>query len=591
MLKSKTKSSISIIIELFPYLWSMRARLIIASIFTVASIALTLSIPLIFKHIINMLVNKNDSSQFLITIILIGYGICWTFNQLIQHFRSLVIFRLLERGSRLLSLKIFDHVLSLSLRFHMARRTGALTSYINRAQYGFDNIFWGIISFLVPVTLELLIVIIIISKLFGMWYGIAMFAIVFSYVSLSFLALKSSIDAQEIDNEKRAASQARIVDALLNYETVKYFNNEAYEFESADKALKEQEDAGTRKFIKNAIIQIWQVLAIGVGLSFMTVLSGQAVYQGNTNLGEFVMVNGYLLQFLMPLNHFSYIMHQIKKGLHDIKPILEILDQEPEIQDASHAIELKPKKTEILFNNVTFGYEADRTILHGISFFIEAKKTYAIVGPSGAGKSTISRLLFRFYDVNSGSILINGHDIRTIKQTSLHSLIGIVPQDTVLFNDTIYYNIAYGNPQASQNEVIEAARMAYLDQFISSLPQKYETLVGERGLKLSGGEKQRVAIARAILKKPALFIFDEATSSLDSHTEREIQKNLQEISCNTTTIIIAHRLSTIIHADAIMVIDGGKIVERGSHNDLLKLHGFYEKLWTKQRHEENRMII
>ncbi len=583
---------IKIIIQLLPYIWMrdwhLRMRIIISIFLTFVAIALNVTIPVLFKNIVNTFYLSKNNSPFFMICILIGYGLIWTISQVVTQLRSLVIYRVLERGMRKLSITIVEHLLSLSMRFHLDRYTGALTSYINRAQMGLDQIFWSLISFLLPVLVEIVVVIAFISYLYGPLYGIALCIIVGSYLSFSFMATNKALITLEMHNQNRAAATARVVDSLLNVETVKYFNNEKYEYQKVDCLLKQREDSATRYFVLNAQIQIFQVIIIGLGLIYLTTITGKGVYDGIMNVGDFVLINGYILQFVTPLNHFGYIMHQLRKGIQDMQAILNILSIKPEITDSAHAISLPSDNAEIVFHNVHFGYQAERPILNGISFTIPAGKTLAIVGPSGAGKSSIARLLFRFYDVQHGSITINGHDIRNVTQQSLHNAIGIVPQDVALFNDTLYHNITYGNPCATHKELEIAIKLAHLNSFIDSLPEGLDTIVGERGLKLSGGEKQRVAIARTVLKKPFIFIFDEATSSLDSNSEREIQKNLEEISCGATTIIIAHRLSTITKADTIMVLNKGVIVETGTHSELLYKNGLYAQLWYQQHEQYNQ---
>lgn len=549
-------------------------------------IAINLSIPIIFKTIVNTFAQTQSLSPVVLSLLLASYGLFWTLSQIVAQTRMHVIYRVLERGTRLLSLSFFDHIISLSQRFHTERQTGALTNSIERAQHGYDSIFWGLILFLVPTALEMSLVIVLLSYLYGLLYGVALLFIMIGYLFFSFIAMKRSIKAQELHNEKRIQSSARIVDSLLNVETIKYFNNEKYEHAHINEFLKQQEDAGTKRSITDSTVQMGQAVVIGLGLTCLTWMAGMAVYNGTMNIGDFVLINGYFLQFAMPLNHFGYIMHQVHRGIQDMRSVLEILHIEPAIKDAPQAVAIKVDKAEVLFDDVYFGYTPERIILKGISFKVPIGKTVAIVGPSGSGKSTIARLLFRFYDVDSGAIFLNGHDIRLVTQKSLHQAVGIVPQDTVLFNNTLYHNIAYGNPTATENEVKKAAQLAYLDAFIDSLPQGYATVVGERGLKLSGGEKQRVGIARLLLKKPALYIFDEATSSLDTRTEKEIQQNLEEISAHRTTFIIAHRLSTVVHAHEILVLDRGSIVERGTHIQLLQHNGVYAQLWQRQQCEE-----
>lgn len=399
-----------------------------------------------------------------------------------------------------------------------------------------------------------------------------------------------STAAQRIANEKNLQAGARVVDSLLNFETVKYFCNQKFEYEQTDRILKERENAATNYHITTELIHLGQGLVLGVGLITLTWMTGNNVIKGNMNVSDFILVNGYLLQFVTPLSWFGYILRKIRKGLTDMEAVFNILQLKPEITDAPHALDLVIENATISFDHVSFGYDSRRPILKDVSFVVPAGQTVAIVGSTGSGKSTIARLLFRFYDVSEGSILINGHDIRSITQESLQKIMGIVPQDTVLFNNTLYYNIAYGNPNCPPEDVEKAVQLAHLDSFIKRLPDGLNSMVGERGLKLSGGEKQRVAIARVLLHNPKIYIFDEATSALDTHTEQEIQKNLEEISSDSTTLIIAHRLSTVTYADTIIVLEHGSIAEQGSHKELLKKNGLYAKLWEKQAQESQEEL-
>ena len=584
MQKTHQYSSLKILLQLVPYVATMKLRLLVSLIATLATISFSLIIPFILKTIVTTLSHAQQTSPLLLSFLLIGYGFSWTANQLISQLRILFACQILERGKRSITLHTFDHLLALSPRFHADRQTGALTSYLDKAQHGFETIFWSIFIFLLPTTLELMITIIIFSTLFGPLYGLILAFIMVGYLLFSLKTITKTNQARELFNEKSAQATAKIVDSLLNYETVKYFNNQMYEHTQADTLLKQQEEASIKLFNLDMNIQIGQLLIIGIGLSSIIWLAGNAVYQGTISLGNFVLINGYLLQFIMPLNYLSNTIYQARKGLQDVKTIIELLHLEPEIKYKNSSPPCTPNKPTLSFKNVSFKYQSnDRTILKNISFSVPSGTTTAIVGPSGSGKSTLAKLIFRFYDITKGTILLNNHDIKAFGQEALHKQIGIVPQDIPLFNHTLYYNIAYASPHASEQQVLEAAQQACLESFINSLPKGYMTLVGERGLKLSGGEKQRIALARLILRQPSLYIFDEATSSLDSRTEQKIQQNLTLLAHEKTTLIIAHRLSTIIHADQIIVLDQGQIVECDTHTRLLQQHGLYAQLWNKQQ--------
>ena len=584
----KHVSFLKTISSLLPFFWindfKIRLGIVSSLFFMCISIALNIVIPLIYKNVINILSTQNKDLFSLVPIILLLYCSLWIMSQVISQLNTMILARVLEQNLRLLRFRIFTHLHSLSLRFHMDRHTGIVINTLERALSGFEAIFFGAFLFVLPILIEMVVVVILLTIFYGISYSVGLVLILVSYLFFSLIAMRYRTPKQTAYNKSRANTGAFITDSLLNFETVKYFSNEHYDFERCDNLLKEQEYKGIATQLSATTIQICQSIVIGAGLIYMSLMTGCAVISGQMNVSDFVLINGYIWRFIMPLHQLGRILQQMHTGLNDMNDVMNLLEEMPEVQNTYNAINLKSNSIEITFDNVVFGYDQQRTILNGISFTVPAGKVVALVGASGAGKSTIARLLFRFYDVNSGRILINGHDLRNITQQSLHSLIGVVPQDTVLFNNTLYYNISYGCPTACQEEIEHAIKLAHLDDFIKKLPEGDQTFVGERGLKLSGGEKQRVAIARMLLKKPQIYVFDEATSSLDSCTEKEIQRNLEEISVGATTLVIAHRLSTIVKADEIIVLSEGLIVERGNHQKLLALDGIYANLWKKQLH-------
>lgn len=575
-------------LNLLPFFWvkdfKIRLGIVLSLFFMCISITLNIIIPLIYKNVITILSTQNKNLFAFVPIILVLYCSLWIMNQVISQLNTMMLARVLEQNLRSLRFRIFTHLHSLSLRFHMDRHTGIVINALERALSGFEAIFFGVFLFMLPILIEMVVVIILLTSFYGAFYSSGLALILVSYLFFSLFAMSYKTHKQTTYNKARASAGAFITDSLLNFETVKYFSNEYYDYEQCDNLLKTQENAGIAKNFSTTTVQICQSIVIGIGLVYMTLMTGNAVILGQMNVSDFVLINGYIWRFIMPLHQLGRILQQMHSGLNDMNDVMNLLEKTPEVQNTHNAIELKSNSIDITFDNVIFGYDKQRTILNGISFTVPAGKTVALVGASGTGKSTIARLLFRFYDINNGRILLDGHDLRDITQQSLHSLIGIVPQDTVLFNNTLYYNIAYGCPSACREEIEHAIKLAHLDEFIKKLSEGDQTVVGERGLKLSGGEKQRVAIARMLLKKPKIYVFDEATSSLDSYTEKEIQRNLEEISVGATTLIIAHRLSTVTNADEILVLDQGLIVERGNHQKLLALNGVYSNLWERQFH-------
>lgn len=587
-MKKKTSPTITqTLASLKQFLWIHEKpwilRMVGAASIMFFMIGLNVGVPLIFRYVINLF--GQAAARQWIALLLIGYGIAWTLSQITSQVRSYLITNVLEEVVNRFSLALFDHLHALSLRFHLERHTGAISSAITRAYHGIEALFWGIFLFMIPTLLEIIFAIIVIMILYGFLYGAAITCVLVLYITASIIGLEWSHAAHENYNQKRTSTKAYIIDSLLNFETVKYFTNQRFEHDQCKKALDEQTQAAHIVNVQAMIIHLAQALIIGTGLTLIMWHAGYSVINHTMKVSDFVLINTYILQFVIPLSYFGYILQQIRKGFVDMSDSIALLERTPEIVDAPQALELKADHATITFDHVSFYYDRKRPILDDISFTVPAGHTIALVGPTGSGKSTISRLLFRLYDVTSGRILINGHDIREVTQRSLHALMSIVSQDTVLFNNTLYYNIAYGKPNATQDEVLEAAHLAHLEGLIEKLPAGLDTIVGERGLMVSGGEKQRVAIARALIKKPIIYVFDEATSALDTRTEKEIQQNVKEISEHATALIIAHRLSTVVDADEILVMDKGKIIERGTHDELLTLGGLYAQLWQEQAQE------
>ncbi|PIP59858.1 MAG: metal ABC transporter permease [Verrucomicrobia bacterium CG22_combo_CG10-13_8_21_14_all_43_17] len=572
--------------QVFPFFFlddrKLRFRYLISFILVIATMLLNAGTPLVLKVAVEKLTSIDNSTGVSILSVLLAYGIIWTLSRVVVYLREMVSERAIARSMRLLSIRIFEHLHELSMRFHLERRTGGIVSAIDKAQAAVPEIIWGLFFTVIPTLIEVFIAMSILTYLYGFTYGWLLLVVILTYILFSLYGMEWALKAQNEFNKHHLAASSRIVDSLLNFETVKYFTNQEHEYAVCDNVLHKRELAEASYSIRAEMIHAIQGLIIGTGLTIFTVMTGLGVMRGTLNISDFVLVNGYVLQFVRPLDFFGWIFRNLRKQLTDLKLVMRLMDVEPEIIDKPGAKELIIDEAKIEFKDVYFGYDKRRPILKGVSFAVPENHTIAIVGPTGAGKSTISRLLFRFYDCSGGSVLVGGKDVRDVTQQSLQRLIGIVPQDTVLFNNTLRYNIGYGKPNATAEEIEKAAELAHLIPFINTLPDGFDTIVGERGLKLSGGEKQRVSIARVLLKQPKIYIFDEATSALDTKTEQLIQENIWEIAHGTTTLIIAHRLSTIVHANEILVLDDGLVAERGTHNELIQQGGLYANLWEKQ---------
>ena len=577
--------------SLLPYLWpkgqfEMRARVVVAIACLVLAKAASVYVPILYKEAVDLI--SGDKFDFTVLLwIVVAYGMTRLGQQAFAQLREFFFARVAQRAIRAVAIKTFRHLHRLSLRFHLDRQTGGLTRVIERGTKAIEFLLNFMLFNILPTLFEIFLVCGVLWWMFDFRYAIATFGTIFSYIAFTMLVTEWRLKIRRRMNTMDNRANTRAVDSLLNYETVKYFGNEMHEEERYDRSMRSYEDAAVKSRTSLSLVNVGQGGIIAAGLMVVMALAGGDIAAGKATVGDFVMVNTYLIQLYMPLNFLGFVYREIKQSLTDMQQMFLLLAEEQEIEDAEEATDLVIDKGAVRFENVKFGYSAKRGILKGISFDVPAGKTVALVGPSGAGKSTISRLLFRFYDIDDGAILIDGQDIRSVTQASLRQAIGIVPQDTVLFNDTIYYNIAYGRPGASPAEIEEAARLARIHDFVMSLPDGYESTVGERGLKLSGGEKQRVAIARTLLKQPKIFLFDEATSALDSQTEKAIQNSLSEVSQDYTTLVIAHRLSTVVDAHEIIVLREGEIAERGNHEALLMHDGIYAAMWRQQMREQS----
>jgi ATP-binding cassette subfamily B protein len=570
---------------LVPYLWEFRGRVLLALGFLALAKVANVSVPLVLKEIVDAL----DQPQALLVLplfLLVAYGLLRLGNAVFGELRDMVFAKVTQHSIRRVALKVFEHLHKLSLRFHLERQTGGVSRDIERGAAGIRFLLNFMLFNILPTLLEIGFVAAILLVKYDPWFAIITVITLITYVVFTLLITEWRMIFRRTMNEMDSRANTRAIDSLLNYETVKYFSNEGYEARRYDETLQSWEKAAIRNQTSLSLLNMGQGTIIAGGVTALMLLAGQGVIAGTMTLGDLVLVNAFLIQLYMPLHFLGFVYREIRHSLADMERMFGLLETNEEVRDKLGATELKVSGGTVRFEHVTFSYDARRQILHDVSFEIPAGHKLAVVGTSGAGKSTLSRLLFRFYDVTHGRILIDGQDIRDVTQVSLRRTIGIVPQDTVLFNDTISYNIAYGRPDATREEIVQAARAAHIHEFVESLPDKYESLVGERGLKLSGGEKQRVAIARTLLKNPPILVFDEATSALDSQTEKSIQAELLEIATNHTTLVIAHRLSTIMDADQILVMEHGRIVERGNHSELLVRNGTYAHLWALQLQEE-----
>jgi len=586
---------------LWPYVWpedrpDLRRTVVISFVIVVIAKAVTVGVPFTLKWATDALVAasgghvaSNQTLPWLVgapVLAAIFYGIARIVMSLLVQVREGMFARVAMHAVRKLALTTFEHMHRLSLRFHLERKTGGLTRVLERGRTGIENISRMALMTLIPTIVEFLMIIVVCAYEFDWRYIVTIVGMIAAYLWFTIRATDWRLSIRRAMNESDTDANTKAIDSLLNYETVKYFGAEGREAARYDKSMAAYEKASIKTYTSLAVLNSGQAIIFTIALTICLIMAANDVVAGKDTVGHFAMVNLLMLQLFMPLNFMGMVYREIKQGLTDIERMMEVLDQNPEVADRPGAETLHVSGGAIRFDHVKFGYDPERVILKDVSFEVPAGKMVAIVGPSGAGKSTVGRLLLRFYDVTSGRILIDGQDIRDVTQSSLRAAIGVVPQDTVLFNDTIFYNIKYGRADATDDEVYAAAKLAQIDDFVRALPDGYGTMVGERGLKLSGGEKQRVAIARTILKAPPILLLDEATSALDSHTEKEIQDALDRVSKDRTTVVIAHRLSTIVHADMILVFEAGRVAEQGTHAELIAKNGLYASLWARQRQAE-----
>jgi ATP-binding cassette subfamily B protein len=591
------RSGLQTIFSLLPYLWpkgdrATHVRVVAAALFLVAAKLATVYVPLVYSRAVDALAPKGADAVLAIPVALIvGYGLLRVASAGFGELRDAVFAAVQQRTARRVALRTFSHMHRLSLRFHLDRQTGGLSRGMDRGTRSIENVLRLAVFNIIPTLLEVVMVTAILWRLFDWRYALLTFAAVGSYIGFTLAFTNWRVKFRRSMNESDSDAQTKAVDSLLNYETVKYFGNEAHEARRFDSALARYEQVAVKSQVTLNMLNLGQAAIVSLGLGLVMLMAANGVRHGEFSVGKFVLVNTYLMQLYQPLNFLGFVYRELKQSIVDMEQMFRVLAAGEEVADRPGATPLaapalRESAGEVVFEDVQFGYRPDREILRGISFRVPAGKSLAIVGPTGAGKSTIGRLLFRFYDVTGGRVLVDGQDVRDVTQDSLRAAIGVVPQDTVLFNDTIRYNIAYGRPGASQAEIEDAARVAQVHDFVLRLPDGYDTRVGERGLKLSGGEKQRVAIARTVLKDPRILILDEATSALDTGTEQGIQSALKAVSRHRTTLTIAHRLSTVVDADQILVLADGRVAERGTHGELLARDGIYARMWAMQAEQQ-----
>jgi ABC-type transport system involved in Fe-S cluster assembly fused permease/ATPase subunit len=591
--KAATRSDWATLQTLFPYLWVYKWRVLAALACLIGAKVANVGIPVVMKHLIDSLTISPTNPKALLVLplgALVAYGALRLSTTVFTELREFLFARVTQRAVRTIALEVFRHLHALSLRFHLNRQTGGMTRDIERGTRGVSSLISYTLFNILPTLVEITLVLGYLVTHYDIWFSVITAAALVTYITFTVMVTNWRTHFRRTMNELDSKANTKAIDSLINYETVKYFGNEDYEAKRYDEGLKSFENAAVKSQTSLSVLNTGQSLIIASAVTLILWRATVGVIDGSMTLGDLVLVNSFMIQLYIPLNFLGVIYREIKQSLTDMERLFSLLDQNREVADSEGAAALVTQGARVAFKHVEFSYESKRQILFDVDFTIPAGTTTAVVGHSGSGKSTMSRLLFRFYDVNAGAITIDGQDVRAVSQESLRAAIGIVPQDTVLFNDTIEYNIAYGKPGASKQDIVAAARAASIHDFIESLPDGYATMVGERGLKLSGGEKQRVAIARTLLKDPAILIFDEATSALDSKAEQAIQAQLKEIAKNRTTLVIAHRLSTVADAQQILVLDHGRIVERGTHQSLLAERGLYAQMWERQQARQDEAL-